>query len=100
MSACGITSMMLSKFWTASPAGWFRSVEAQFMVHGITSKLVLAAVNKIEVDKGMAVTEEEPTEESTPFQLVNWRGSTCEHGGATCEHGGAQWQQAIKLWIS
>jgi hypothetical protein len=86
----GATSVKLPTFWAATPAGWFRSVEAQFVVKGITSGvekyfLVLASLSEAQVDKVMAVTEEEPTEESydrlkaalvashtlTPFQQVD-----------------------------
>jgi hypothetical protein len=89
-TARSISSVTLPRFWSASPAGWFRSVEAQFMVRNVTSPLdryylVLAALNEEQVDKVMAVTEEEPTEESyerikaalvsshslTPFQQVD-----------------------------
>jgi hypothetical protein len=86
----GAASVKLPTFWAATPAGWFRSVEAQFAVKGITSGvdkyfLVLAALSEMQVDKVMSVTEEEPTEESygrlkvalvashtlTPFQQVD-----------------------------
>jgi hypothetical protein len=86
----GAASVKLPTFWAATPAGWFRSVEAQFAVKGITSGvekyfLVLASLSETQVDKVMAVTEEEPTEESydrlkaalvashtlTPFQQVD-----------------------------
>jgi hypothetical protein len=96
-TARSTASVTLPRFWPASPAGWFRSVEAQFMVRNIISPLdryylVLAALNEEQVDKVVAVTEEEPTEESyerikaalvsshslTPFQqvcrLVNMEG--------------------------
>jgi hypothetical protein len=46
-----------------------RLVEAQFAIKGITSAidkyfLVLAGLSEPQVDKAMAVTEEEPTETS------------------------------------
>jgi hypothetical protein len=62
-------SVKLPTFWAATPAGWFRSMEGQFAVKGITSGvekyfLVLATLSETQVDKVMAVMEEEPTEES------------------------------------
>jgi hypothetical protein len=88
--SCCASSVKLPTFWAATPAGWFRSVEAQFAVEGITSEvdkyfLVLAALSEAQVDKVMTVMEEEPTEESysklkaalvashmlTPFQQVD-----------------------------
>jgi hypothetical protein len=59
----GGASVKLPTFWAATPAGWFRSVEAQFAVKGITLGvekyfLVLASLSEAQVDKVMAVTEE------------------------------------------
>jgi hypothetical protein len=63
------SSVKLPMFWVATLAGWFRSVEAQFAVKDITSEmnkyfLALVALSEPQVDKVMAVTEEEPKEES------------------------------------
>jgi hypothetical protein len=35
----GAASVKLPTFWVTTPAGWFRSVEAQFTVKGITSEV-------------------------------------------------------------
>jgi hypothetical protein len=36
-TARSIVSIMLPRFWSAQPSGWFRSVKAQFMVRNVIS---------------------------------------------------------------
>jgi hypothetical protein len=89
-SAGGAASVRLPPFWPNSPAAWFRSAEAQFMIKRVTSAiekyyLVLGALGEAQVDLINNLMDEEPTEESyqkmkealvashtlTPFQMVD-----------------------------
>jgi hypothetical protein len=85
-----LSSVKLPPFWPSNPAAWFCSVEAQFVVKGVTSAadkyyLVLAALGENQVDRIHNVLDEEPgeggynkikdvllaTHTLTPFQMVD-----------------------------
>jgi hypothetical protein len=68
-SAGGAASVRLPPFWPNSPAAWFRSAEAQFVIKRVTSAiekyyLVLGALGEAQVDLINNVMDEEPTVES------------------------------------
>jgi hypothetical protein len=85
-----IGSVTLPTFWPNNPAAWFRSVEAQFVVKGVTEAadryyLVLASLGEAQVERVHNVLDEEPgdnayqkikdallsTHTLTPFQMVD-----------------------------
>jgi hypothetical protein len=85
-----IGSVTLPTFWPNNPAAWFRSVEAQFEVKGITEAadkyyLDLASLGEAQVERVHNVLDEEPGENAyqkikntllsthtlTPFQMVD-----------------------------
>jgi hypothetical protein len=85
-----LSSVKLPPFWPNNPAAWFRSVEAQFVVKGVTAAadkyyLVLAALGENQVERIHNVLDEEPGEAGyqkikdallsthtlTPFQMVD-----------------------------
>jgi hypothetical protein len=68
-AARGIASVALSKFWPGSPANWFRNVEAQFAVRGVTDPvdkyyLVMAALTEPQMDLLDGLVPDEPDETS------------------------------------
>jgi hypothetical protein len=85
-----LSSVKLPPFWPNNPAAWFRSVEAQFIVKGVTLVadkyyLVLAALGENQVERIHNVLDKEPGEAGyqkikdallsthtlTPFQMVD-----------------------------
>jgi hypothetical protein len=86
----GAASVRLPPFWPNSPAAWFRSAEAQFVIKRVTSAiekyyLVLGALGEAQVDLINNIMDEEPNDEPyqkmkealvashtlTPFQMVD-----------------------------
>jgi hypothetical protein len=60
-----LSSVKLPPFWPSNPAAWFRSVEAQFVIKGVTAAadkyyLVLAALGESQVERIHNVLDEEP----------------------------------------
>jgi hypothetical protein len=85
-----MTAVKLPPFWHRSPASWFRTVEALFMLKGVTDNVeryyqVVAALTEELADMVGSVVDEEPTQESyarikaalvatntlTPYQMVD-----------------------------
>jgi hypothetical protein len=86
----GLSSVRLPPFWPNSPAAWFRTVEAQFMVRAISDPVdryyvVMAALSEQQSELVSNILDEEPTAESyqllkaallsshtlTPYQMVD-----------------------------
>jgi hypothetical protein len=64
-SSGNISSVKLPPFWSNSPAAWFRTVEAQFVVKNITDEtdkyyLVVASLSEQQAELISSVTDEEP----------------------------------------
>jgi hypothetical protein len=89
-SSGNISSVKLPPFWNNSPAAWFRTVEAQFVVKNITDEmdkyyLVVASLSEQQAELISSVTDEEPgpgsyanikaalvaTNSLTPYQIVD-----------------------------
>jgi hypothetical protein len=103
----GMSSMKLPPFWHRSPASWFRTVEALFILKGVTDNVeryhqVVAALTEELADMVGSVVDEEPDQNSyekikaalvaintlTPYQMVD----TQAHGHGAA--GGAQSERA------
>jgi hypothetical protein len=86
----GLSSIKLPPFWHNSPAAWFQTVEAQFVVRGVPDPIdryyvVMAALSEQQSELVSNVLDEEPTAESyqllkaallsshtlTPYQMVD-----------------------------
>jgi hypothetical protein len=70
MGAC---SVRLPRFWSNSPAAWFRTADAQFALRRVTDPLekyylVLDALSEANVDLVRHIVEEEP--DATSFQRI------------------------------
>jgi predicted transcriptional regulator len=64
-----VSAVKLPLFWSSSPANWFRSVEAMFVLKKITDLLdkyylVLTSLSEHQVDLVSNVVEEEPNKTS------------------------------------
>jgi hypothetical protein len=88
-AALSIALVALSKFWQGSPDNWFRNVEAQFAVRGVTDPidkyyLVMAALSEAQMDLFDGVVPDKPDKNSynikpalvathalTPYQQVD-----------------------------
>jgi hypothetical protein len=62
-----LSSVKLPPFCPSNPAAWFRSVEAQFVIKGVTAAadkyyLVLATLGESQVERIHNVLDEEPGE--------------------------------------
>jgi hypothetical protein len=85
-----MTAVKLPPFWHRSPASWFRTVEAVFVIKNINDNVeryyqVVAALTEELADMGGSVVDEEPTQESyaklkvalvatntlSPYQMVD-----------------------------
>jgi hypothetical protein len=71
--ATGACSVRLPRFWTNSPATWFRTADAQFALRRVTDPLenyflVLDALSEANVDLVRHIVEEEP--DATSFQRI------------------------------
>jgi hypothetical protein len=86
----GLSSVRLPPFWPNSPAAWFRTVKAQFMVRAITDPVdcyyvVMAALSEQQSELVSNILDEEPSAKSyqllkaallsshtlTPYQMVD-----------------------------
>jgi hypothetical protein len=102
-----MTAVKLPPFWHRSPASWFWTVEALFMLKGVTDNVkryyqVVAALTEELADMVGSVVDEEPTQESyarikaalvatntlTPYQMVDKLMAMEPLGAAS--HGAAQ----------
>jgi hypothetical protein len=89
-SSHGLSSDRLPPFWSNSPAAWFRTIEAQFIVRAITDPVdhyyvVMAALWEQQSELVSNILDEEPSAESyqllkaallsshslTPYQMVD-----------------------------
>jgi hypothetical protein len=69
----GACSVRLPRFWTNSPAAWFRTADAQFALRRVSDPLekyylVLDALSEANVDLVRHIVEEEP--DATSFQRI------------------------------
>jgi hypothetical protein len=72
-SSPGLSSVRLPPFWPNSPAVWFSTVEAQFIVRAITDPVdcyyvVMAALSEQQSELVSNILDEEPSAES--YQLL------------------------------